>query len=208
MALKLGTENRKQVYLAAGLGVLVVAALIYFIVNVFGGPSAPPAPVATQAPPPPPATGSTHEAPKVARATNLDPTLHFELLTQTESLLYTGKGRNIFSQASAQLAAVAAAAPARPEPTGPPPPPPGPPPPPPVDLKFYGFTSQQGGKKQVFLLHGDDVFIASEGDVVDHRYKVAKIAPFSVQITDIPYNNTQTLALIAEAPTSRTGPGR
>lgn len=205
MAMKLGTENRKQVMIAGGLGVVLLGALIYFLVSTFSGSSAPP-PVAVQAPLP--ATGSTREAPKVAHATNLDPTLHFDLLTQTESLLYTGKGRNIFSQASAQIEEAKNVAPARPEPPGPPPPPPGPPPPPPVDLKFYGFTSQQGGKKQVFLLHGDDVFIAAEGDVVDHRYKVAKIAPFSVQVTDIPYNNTQTLTMVADVAGSRALPGR
>jgi hypothetical protein len=198
MALKLGTENRKQVMLAGALGVLLVISLVYFLVSTFSGGSSPtPSPVASE--PAPLATGSTREAPKVAHASNLDPTLHFELLQQTESLLYTGKGRNIFSPASVQLAAVEPpVAPVRPEPVAPPVPQ-GPPPPPPLDLKFYGFTAQQGGKRQVFLLHGDDVFIASEGDVVDHRYKVAKIAPFSVEITDIPYNNTQTLNLIADA---------
>ncbi len=70
------------------------------------------------------------------------------------------------------------------------------PPPPPIDLKFFGYEAHTGGQRKVFLLHGDDVFIASVGDVVDHRYKVVQIAPFSIQIEDIPFNNTQTLPLI------------
>jgi hypothetical protein len=204
MAIKLGTENRKKAALAAGLGLVVLILLVRFVISQFIGDGAPATPVAATAPPP--ATGSTREAPKVAHTTNLDPTLHFELLEQTESLLYGGKGRNIFSLASLQVAAVTPVEPARPEVVTPPAPT-GPPPPPPVDLKFYGVTSEQGGKKQVFLLHGDDVFIASEGDVVDHRYKIAKILPFSVQVTDIPYNNTQTLnmttAVAAVAPPGR-----
>jgi len=125
---------------------------------------------------------------------SLDPTLHPELMAQAESLEYTGKGRNIFSLFSTPVIEVAKA-PIRPQ-TFVPQPPPGPPPPPPIDLKFFGYEGQPSGTKRAFLLHGDDVFIAKEGDVVDHHYRVVKIAPFSVQVEDIPYRNTQTLPLI------------
>jgi len=210
MAMKIGAEDKKKVAIAAVLGVVVLGLVIYNLSNLFGGGSTP-TPVATSAPPPqapaPPARAAapsttktratvnhTHEATKVAGPmAGLDPTLHPELMAQAESIEYTGKGRNIFSMFSEPVIEQVKA-PIRPQevvqaPTGPPPPPP-------IDLKFFGYETRQGGSRKAFLLHGDDVFIASEGDVVDHHYKVVKIAPLSVQVEDIPYNNTQTLPLI------------
>jgi len=116
-----------------------------------------------------------------------------EVMAEAESLEYSGKGRNIFSMFSTPVQIEAPKAPPRPQTMVPVVT--GPPPPPPIELKFFGYESRQGAKK-VFLLHGDDVFIAAEGDVVDHHYKVVKIAPLSVQVEDIPYHNTQTLPLV------------
>jgi hypothetical protein len=134
-----------------------------------------------------------HQAAKVVGLASLDPTLHPEIMRQAESLEYTGRGRNIFSQFSAPLAIPKPIAPIRQAhvDTGPPPPPP----PPPINLGFYGYAAERTGQKQVFLLQGDDIFIASEGDVVDRRYRVVKIGAVSVQVEDIPYHNTQTLPL-------------
>ena len=115
-------------------------------------------------------------------------------MAQAESIRYTGSGRNIFSMNSAPPAKIEAVkGPVRPHqqqaaaPTGPPPPPP-------IDLQFFGYEAY-GNVRKAFLIHGNNIYIASEGDVVDHRYKIVKILPFSIQITDLLYNNTQSLPL-------------
>jgi hypothetical protein len=205
MALKVGTEDKKKVYLATGLGLVMLILLVRFLWQTFGpSPAAPVAPpVVTVAGPGPTsaetpegnttAPALTHQAAKVVGLASLDPTLHPEIMRQAESLEYTGHGRNIFSQFSAPPEIPKPIAPIRQAhvDTGPPPPPP----PPPINLGFYGYAAERTGQKQVFLLQGDDIFIASEGDVVDRRYRVVKIGAVSVQVEDIPYHNTQTLPL-------------
>jgi len=204
MALKIGSEDKKKVIIAGVLGLVVIGLVINVLMSFFGGGStaAPPPPVQTTAarPRPPvtttPTTAGEHAAPKIPGiAASLDPTLHPEWMAQAESLEYTGRGRNIFSQSSAPPKIEEVKAQVRPEPQVIQPPP-GPPPPPPIDLKFFGYEANKDGTRKAFLLHGEDVFIASEGDVVDHRYKVLKIAPMSVQVEDIPYKNAQPLPLV------------
>ena len=201
MALRIGAEDKKKVILAGVLGVGVIGALVYASMSFFGGgsttapPSPPPQRVAVQ--PSRPATkAGEHAAAKIPGiAASLDPTLHPEWMAQAEGLEYSGRGRNIFSQFSAPPEIEQAKAPVRPS-TPEVQVPPGPPPPPPIDLKFFGYEAHKDGTRKAFLLHGEDVFIASEGDVVDHRYRVLKIAPFSVQIEDLPYQNAQPIPLV------------
>jgi hypothetical protein len=116
----------------------------------------------------------------------------------TEKLVYSGSGRNIFSTASAPIEIPKPIASARPKPVVPVyTPPPGPPPPPPIDLKFFGTATSANGKRQAFLLHGQDVFLASEGDIVQRRYRVVGVMASSILVEDMPNNNRQTLPLIA-----------
>jgi len=75
-------------------------------------------------------------------------------------------------------------------------PPPGPPPPPPIDLKFFGTATSADGHRQAFLLKGEDVFLASDGDIVQRRYKIVTISANWVLVEDLANNNQQTLPLI------------
>lgn len=196
--MKSGFEDKRKVTFLVVLMVVMLGCVIYFIDKMFVGGG--PAPTVQQNAAAGTGgnergganAGAGHEAPHAVALQNLDPTLHPEVMAGAESLVYSGTGRNIFSMASAPPKIEKVEGPVRPMevakgPTGPPPPPP-------IDLKFFGFEAA-GGAKKAFLLHGDDVFIASEGDVVDHHYKILKINPLSIQVTDLLYNNTQTLPL-------------
>jgi len=205
--MKTGLDNKRNVAILAVLGVVMIGAVAYFVSSMFGGsspaPVARPAQQAANSPATPqqarPGVSKTsgnqgpHSAEKLPPLASLDPTLHPEVMAGAESLAYGGVGRNIFSMASAPPKIEPVIGPVR-KVASVPLPPPGPPPPPPIDLKFFGYEANNGAKR-AFLLHGEDVFIASEGDVVDHHYKVVKITPLSIQITDLLYNNTQTLPL-------------
>jgi len=130
----------------------------------------------------------------------LDPTLRMEAMLVTESLVYSGSGRNIFSASSVPVDIPKPIAPPRPK--GPvlpvvPQVSVGPPPPPPIDLKFFGTASAADGKRMAFLLHGDDVFLASDGDIVQRRYKVVSVSANSILVEDMANNNRQTLPLLA-----------
>ncbi|MGD0901801.1 MAG: hypothetical protein ABR924_02555 [Terracidiphilus sp.] len=212
MALRLGMEDKRVAYPLIALFALIIAASAWRIYGVVAEPSAPvrpaPAPAASPAVSVRKEAGAQStavaqkpepvEAQKLGNA-DLDPTLHFDKLAQSEDVEYEGTGRNIFSAESAPLAIEAlvksarnsepgvTAAPAVPEP----------PRPPAIDLKYFGYAQARDKSLKAFFVHGEDIFVAKTGEIVDHRYKVGAIMPTSVQVTDLGYNNTQTLPLTA-----------
>jgi hypothetical protein len=215
MAIPLGTENKRQVYIVVALFAVILIGGGYELFGPFGGSSTTPPSVAapnsaalqTATANTRPATGarptSTSQNTDAADAeklnnNGLDPTVHFDKLEQSEQVEYAGTGRNIFSAESA---------PAIEDPVTngrsdvadvyTPPSPPEPPRPPAIDLKYFGYSQARDKSIKAFFTHGDDVFMARSGEIVDHRYMVGIIKAGSVQVTDLSYNNTQTLPLVS-----------
>ena len=64
-----------------------------------------------------------------------------------------------------------------------------------MTFKYYGYkVSKSDGRKQAFLLDGDDIIIAGENDPVKlERYKVVRIGVSSITIEDTQFKSTQTL---------------
>jgi hypothetical protein len=207
------TADQQKKGAAIGAFVLVAASVLYYeLRDDSPAPVAPPviatAPAKTTTAAAPgagvsiPAGNVAGAAAKKLGTTSaqLDPTLRMDAMLVTESLVYSGSGRNIFSASSAPIdipKPIAAVRPVKAPPPGPPPPPPGPPPPPPIDLKFFGTATSANGTRRAFLLHGDDVFLASDGEIVQRRYRVLKISANSIEVEDMANNNRQTLPLLA-----------
>jgi hypothetical protein len=209
--MKMGAENPTKTTLAIGA---LVAGLLWFgyVMWPQDKPPASAAPVAAAHPSDRPTnTGRRPVGPANKPPLPDDPTIRLALLENSEDVKYPGARRNIFQgedEASSQ--AVQDMGKARCKITPDAPGCPGYDPckanpsaagcpgyKPPIDLKFYGFASRPGEPKKVFLSQGEQIFVAKEGDVVARRYKVVKIGVNSVQIEDMPNNNTQTIPLTA-----------
>jgi hypothetical protein len=198
--MKTGADNRKQMIMAGVLGVFALGACIYLYEELFSGGSTPdptPAPAVTSVP-----AGKT--AGPVAKtlgttSAGLDPTLHMDAMLVSESVVYTGSGRNIFSAYSAPVVIPPPIATARNN-TPPPVPVVLPPvviPPPPIDLKFFGVEIGANGVQEAFLLHEDSVYLASAGEIVLRRYRVISVNAKAIEVEDMQNNNRQTLPLLA-----------
>lgn len=200
--MKVGAENRKELIAAVALMAIAALLLLRLVFSSSSSAATPTASVSPVSPVPQPTDRRVTNTSRRRTTTpkqrplfnSLDPRLRLDLLKSSEDTAYAGNGRNIFRAQAEDI----------PQPKfpanidgkkEPPTPPTGPPPPPPINLKFYGFANKPGEPKRIFLTKGDDVFIAREGEIVDHRYKVVRININSVEIEDVLSNNHQSIPL-------------
>jgi len=192
MAIALGTQNKRQVYLATGLVAVVAVLAAWEIYGAFGHAPA-------QAMPRPAPSLRSEATAKPARVANWS-TMGFHLrldeLARSENIDYSADGKDVFSTAPAAPPIEVAVAPPRPLAVTPPPPP-APAGPPPMDLKYLGFAESDPGKLSALFMHGDDIYVAKSGDIMFHRFKVGVIQESHAQVTDLTSNNTQNIGIAA-----------
>ena len=75
-----------------------------------------------------------------------------------------------------------------------PPPPPAKPAAPPLPFTFIGKMDDRQ-HLQVFLLHGEQVLVVSEGDLIDKTYKVQRIDAERMTLVYLPLDVAQTLVV-------------
>jgi hypothetical protein len=135
---------------------------------------------------------------------DVDPTLHLGFLARLQAITPSGSSRNLFQMGAAPLADQAG----KPIPHPIIQPKPLPPPvirtPPVADinipLKYYGFAKPvgKGENNRAFFLDGDNILIASEGDVLKQKYLVVELTPTSARLEDTEVKKGKTLPLVPE----------
>ena len=182
--MKIGSNDQPRLIVATAL---MTVALVTTGMSIYGWQSSarvvaasnPPAEIEARKP----SRKKKHENP-------LDPTLRYAQLELTENQQYTGTGRNIFQIYLEDEHKTVLPDP-KPNPTvrseqrvTPM-----------IPLRFFGFATMRNTPRKVCIRDDDAVFIASEGEVVDRRYKIATIRSTSVDVEDLIENRQQTLTL-------------
>jgi hypothetical protein len=146
----------------------------------------------------------------------IDPTIRLDLLAKVQAVEPEQALRNIFQYGAAppppesvkpvelpkntpKIALNQSPAPTAGAPpvTAPPPTPQAPP----MTFKYYGFkVSKRTGRREAFLLDGEDIIIGGENDIVKGgRYRIVRIGPSTITIEDTQFKANQTITLQEEA---------
>lgn len=131
-----------------------------------------------------------------------DPTLRVDLIEKAQALEYAGTHRNIFS-ATPPPPPAPKEAPKAEQAAQATPPVPEAPPPLVVPFKFYGLvTEPKTGQRRGCFTNGEDIFIVSEGGVIQARFRLLKLGNASADIEEIASGRRATIPLDVMA-----GPG-
>lgn len=151
--------------------------------------------------------GTLRLRPVDATRGDIDPTLRLDLLTRLQSADAIPGGRNLFEVGASPPQTAANMPPIKgplipPKAIAPPPPPSAPGPAPVnIPLKFYGFVKPTDKREapRGFFMDGDDVLVATEGQVLEQKYLVVSLNTTSARLEDVQLKQGQTLPVVPEA---------
>lgn len=136
---------------------------------------------------------------------DIDPTLRLDLLARLQGMPEPAKIRNVFEvvkppEMAAKPVIQGPIIDPDPVPVAAPEPPPPISPPFTIALKYCGFykPADAGKNRKGFFLDGDNVLIGSEGDILDHRYRIVGLTTASAELEDVEVKKGQTLSLVAK----------
>ena len=182
--------KRTELYVSAGLLVLLAGAAYYFFSSRSGGTGLP---------------GVFAADMKFQPLDVREPALRMDLLEKISKLEYSGSHRNIF----------VAAPPPPPKPTGPSAPefrpigPQPPPPPPPLQIpaEFFGYATQpHGGRRVAFFTSGDDILVVAEGQSFLSRFRLDRIDNDSADVEEISSGRHATVQMVQPPDAGLAGP--
>ena len=139
---------------------------------------------------------------------DINPTLRLDLLSGLNAVKFEPARRSVFEIGAAAPEASSLAA-LKNRPIIPPKPLPQPsspsvstaPPPVNIPLKYYGFVKpmEPGQVNRGFFMDGDNVLVASEGQVLKQRYLVVELSPNTAKMEDIQMKQGQNLPVTPAA---------
>jgi hypothetical protein len=119
-----------------------------------------------------------------------NPSLRIDKLERIRKLEYNGSRRSIFT---AYMPPPPAPVIPKVDPSKLPPPPD---PPLTLPVKFFGYaTDPNSGRKRAFFTNGEDVFILSEGEMLQNRFRLLRIGNATADFQEIQSGKRATLPL-------------
>lgn len=137
---------------------------------------------------------------------DVDPTLRLDLLNRLQFVKAEEGGRNLFEAGPPPMTeeekkTLANAKKIVPQPPAPTQPNTNTPPPLNIPLQYYGFVKagDKGENRRGLFLDGDNVLVASEGELLKQRYLVVELTAISARLEDVQVKQGQTLPVVPVA---------
>jgi cell division protein FtsN len=172
------SKGQTEKWITAGLGAVCLVLVVNFVFR--GGQRSNTAKPATPAARPPAAPQARSAAARAADdLAQYDPAVRVDEFEKIQGRPEAKLNRNPFEFVVREMAPTPqqTATTAAPTPQAPPAPPPPP-------LKAIGYSEKGGGVKEAMVTFQDELFVVHEGETFAKRFRVTKLSPVQVEVSD------------------------